>query len=199
MTTLISGLLAGFSLIIAIGAQNAWVLRQGVRRDGVGLIVAICALSDLALIVAGTAGLGALFTAQPWLLVASKWAGAAYLLWFAYTCFRSAVRNDGLHAEAAPPGAGRAAGVVATTLALTWLNPHVYLDTVVLLGALANQNGEGRWVFAAGAGAASIIWFSALGFGARALAGPLGRPRTWQILDVCIGLAMLFFAVRLVW
>ena len=193
LTAYLTGLLTGLSLIVAIGAQNAYVLRQGLRREHVGIVVAICAVSDLLLIAAGTLGIGTLVRYVPWLLVALTWGGVAYLLWFAYRSFRSA-----MHPQALSSGedAGRRS-IIATALALTYLNPHVYLDTVVMLGTLATQQDAGRWVFAAGAGTGSIVWFGALGFGARALSGPLGRPATWRVVDVLVGLTMLAVAVRL--
>lgn len=193
MTPAIAGFLAGLSLIVAIGAQNAFVLRQGIRREHVAVVVAICALSDAVLIVAGTLGIGTLVTTFPAVLVALKWLGVAYLLWFAFTSFRSAVHAQGLQ-ESAPRTAG---SVVATTLALTWLNPHVYLDTVVMLGNLANQYGDLRWTFAGGAMTASIVWFTGLGFGARLLARPLARPQVWRGIDIAIGLVMVAIAIKL--
>ncbi len=193
MTAALSGLFTGLSLIVAIGAQNAFVLRQGIRREHVGTVVAICAISDLLLICAGTLGIGVLVTAFPWALVALQWFGAACLVWFAIGSFRSAARAEGL-----VQGEARSAGtIVATTLALTWLNPHVYLDTVVMLGNIANQHGASKWIFAAGAGTASILWFTGLGFGARGLARPLARPGVWRVIDVVIGVVMLALAVKL--
>lgn len=192
-TAYLTGLSTGLSLIVAIGAQNAYVLRQGLRREHVGIVVVICAVSDLLLIAAGTLGIGALVTYVPWLLTVLTFGGVAYLLWFAYRSFRSA-----LHPETLTSGeAGARASVAGTALALTFLNPHVYLDTVVMLGTLANQYGGARWWFAAGAGTGSIVWFSALGFGARALSKPLARPTTWRVVDVLVGLTMLAVAVRL--
>ena len=193
LTAYLTGLLTGLSLIVAIGAQNAYVLRQGLRREHVGIVVVICAVSDLLLIAAGTLGIGTLVRYVPWLLVALTWGGVAYLLWFAYRSFRSA-----MHPQALSSGedAGRRS-IIATALALTYLNPHVYLDTVVMLGTLATQQDAGRWFFAAGAGTGSIVWFSALGFGARALSKPLGRPSTWRVVDVLVGLTMLAIAVGL--
>lgn len=192
---LLAGLVTGLGLIVAIGAQNAFVLRQGLARDQVGVIVGICAVSDLLLILAGTAGLGAVIGSHPTALTALKWVGAAYLLWFGVRSLSAARHASAL---AASPARSRGS-VVATTLALTFLNPHVYLDTVLMLGNLANQHGAtGRWWFAAGASMASILWFGGLGFGARALSGPLGRPRTWQVLDMMIGLVMFTLAVVLV-
>jgi len=195
LSTALAGLAAGLSLIVAIGAQNAFVLRQGLRREHVGSVVLICMMSDATLIAAGTLGVGVLVARADWLLVALRWAGAAYLGWFALSAFRSAARPGTMQAQ--PP---RSQGtVVATTFAVTLLNPHVYLDTVVLLGTLANQHGTGlRWAFATGAAAGSVAWFTALGFGARLLAGPLGRPATWRVVDTVIGVVMLAFAVRLV-
>ncbi|MEW1964404.1 LysE/ArgO family amino acid transporter [Micrococcus sp. NPDC078436] len=191
----VTGLLTGLALIVAIGAQNALVLRQGVRREHVGPVVAVCAASDAVLIMGGTAGVGALVTAVPWLLEVLRWGGALYLLWFAATSLRSALRPQALESAAAPRTAG---SVLGTTLALTWLNPHVYLDTVVLLGSLANQHGpDGRWVFAAGAVLASVLWFSGLGFGAGLLARPLASPSAWRVLDVLIAAVMAVLAVRL--
>jgi L-lysine exporter family protein LysE/ArgO len=193
---LIAGLVTGLGLIVAIGAQNAYVLRQGLARDHVGLVVAICAVSDAVLIVAGTAGMGALIADRPALLTAMRWLGAAYLAWFGFKSLRAARHAGALRDQAAPTASP--AAIVTTTLALTWLNPHVYLDTLLMLGNLANQHGAtGRWGFAAGAGLASVAWFSGLGFGASALAKPLARPRTWQILDTVIGITMLTLAVVL--
>ncbi|MDO5635344.1 MAG: LysE/ArgO family amino acid transporter [Micrococcus sp.] len=184
----------GLALIVAIGAQNAFVLRQGLRREHVGVVVAICTLADIGLILTGTLGIGVLVTQVPWLLVVLRYAGAAYLLYFAFTSFRSALRSSGLTAQAPRSRAS----VVGTTLAITFLNPHVYLDTVVMLGSLANQYGTSdRWIFAAGACLGSILWFSALGFGAHRLSGVLGRPAVWRVLDVLIGLVMLALAVKL--
>ncbi len=193
MDTAIAGFLAGLGLIVAIGAQNAFVLRQGLRRQAVGVVVPICAVSDALLVTLGTVGIGVLVTRFAWVLVVLTWGGVAYLCWFAYRSFRSAAKPASLSAERAEPPRG----VVLTTLALTFLNPHVYLDTVVMLGTLANRHADARWVFAAGAATASLVWFSALGFGARALSGPLGRPAVWRVLDVLIGIVMLAIAARL--
>lgn len=188
-------MLTGIALIVAIGAQNAFVLRQGIRREHIGAVVAVCMAGDALLIVAGTAGIGALVTRFPEALEVLRWAGAAYLLWFAARSFMAAVKPSTL-AEQAPKWKN---SVIATTAALTFLNPHVYLDTVVLLGSLANQQGADlRWVFAAGAVTGSVLWFSALGYGARALAGVLGSPRTWRWIDAAIGVLMLALAIRLV-
>ncbi len=192
--TALTGLLAGLSLIVAIGAQNAFVLRQGVRGEHVGTVVAICVLSDAVLILLGTLGIGVLVARFPAVLTALTWLGAAYLAGFGLLSFRSATRSHAL-VQGEPRGH---ASVVATTLALTYLNPHVYLDTVVMLGNLANQHAGGlRWAFAGGAATGSLVWFTGLGFGARAVAGPLGRPGTWRVLDAAIGVVMVALAVRL--
>jgi len=194
LLTGLTGFAAGLALIVAIGAQNAYVLRQGLRREHVGAVAAVCLAADIALIAAGTLGIGALVERAPTVLDLLRWAGAAYLVWFAASSFRSAARPRRL-TETNDRSRG---SVVLTAAALTFLNPHVYLDTVVMLGSLANTHGTLRWAFAAGAMAASAVWFTGLGFGARALAGPLGRPTTWRVLDVVIGLVMLGLAVYLV-
>lgn len=195
MTTYLAGLATGLGLSIAIGAQNAFVIRQGLRRDRVPAVVAICFFSDVMFICAGTAGIGALMAHADWLLVGLRWVGAGYLAWFGASSLRQAAHPGSLEARG-PTGDRRA--VLLRSLAVTWLNPHVYLDTVVMLGTIANQHAHpGRWIFAAGAITGSLAWFSALGFGARALAGPLSNPRVWRGLDLAIGVMMLYLAVRL--
>jgi len=205
--TFLAGLGLGLSLIIAIGAQNVFVLRQGLHRDHVLVVVAICALSDAVLILVGVSGIGLAAESAPWLFVAARWAGAAFLLTYGFLAARRAWRgNDlGLGAGAdretvARRGArGRPALRVALTcLALTWLNPHVYLDTVFLLGSVAAAHGEAKWVFAAGAVTGSIVWFVSLGYGARYLARWLAGPRAWRALDALIAVIMLVIAVNLV-
>lgn len=198
MDALLSGLVAGLALIVAIGAQNAFVLRQGIRREHVLVVVGICALSDALLISAGTLGIGAVVERAPWALTALRWGGAAYLVWFAIGSFRAALTDRRLTAAADDGGGGSLRRAVLTTLGLTFLNPHVYLDTVVMLGSLAQRHGELRWAFAAGAMTGSVLWFGALGLGARALAGPLDRPGTWRALDVAVGVVMLLIAARLI-
>jgi L-lysine exporter family protein LysE/ArgO len=222
-TSLLAGLGLGFSLIIAIGAQNLFVLRQGLRREHVVLVAAICALSDAALIALGVSGVGLVLGAVPWLIDVVRWAGAAFLVGYGLLAARRAWRPSGHTLEtegaaaptAAPktelagPGAtaagstavrvaSRVLPVALTCLALTWLNPHVYLDTVFLLGSVANTHGDARWVFAAGAMAASIIWFFALALGARYLGRWLGTPRAWRILDAVIAVVMIGIGVSLV-
>ena len=192
----VAGLLTGLSLIVAIGAQNAFVLRQGLAREHVGAVVAICAISDLLLIVAGVAGIGTVVESAPEAVEVVRWLGVGFLTWYGVTSLLRARRTSGLAAASAEPMPLRSAMVRAT--ALTWLNPHVYLDTVLLLGSVANTHGgSGRWWFAAGASVASIGWFSGLGHGARALSPLLARRGAWQVLDVLIGLTMLGIAAQL--
>lgn len=193
VTAVVPGLLTGLSLIVAIGAQNAYVLRQGLRRDRVGAVVLICLLSDLVLIAAGVAGIGAIVDRAGFLLDVVRWLGVAFLAWYGIRSLRRAAHPAGLAAE--ERGSRR---VVTTAVLLTWLNPHVYLDTVLLLGSIANTHGpDGRWWFALGAGVASAAWFTGLGYGARLAAPVLARPVAWRVLDVLIGLTMLLIAGRL--
>jgi len=256
MAPLLAGLGLGLSLIVAIGAQNVFLLRQGVRRERVLALVVLFALSDAVLIVAGVAGLGALIGAVPWFVDVARWVGAAFVAGYGLMAAKRAIRpsgealdaGEGLDADvadgpataasAAPdtPSTGGSAtaprgaavevapelvataaatatgaradapaprfaatglGVIVSGLALTWLNPHVYLDTVVLLGSIAATYGEGRWLFALGAMLGSALWFTALGFGARHLGRWLRSPRAWRILDGVIAVTMLAIAARL--
>ncbi|GAA1529858.1 L-lysine exporter [Dactylosporangium maewongense] len=191
--------LAGFGfslgLIVAIGAQNAFVLRQGLRREHVGPVVAICAAADATLMSAGIAGLGVVVAGAPAVLTVVRWAGAAFLLGYAVLAARRALRPAALTPLDHPPAALRA--TLLACLAFTFLNPHVYLDTVVLLGTVAHQHQD-RWAFGAGAAAASLLWFAALGFGARRLAPLLARPAAWRVVDAAIAVVMAALAVSLV-
>src|SRR3954470_89536 len=191
-----SGLALGLGLIVAIGAQNAFVLRQGLRLEHVAAVVAVCALSDLALITAGVLGAGAALTRMPWLLAVVCWVGAAFLLSYGVLAARRAVRPGALLPDAAGARTGLAV-TIGTCLALTWLNPHVYLDTVLLLGSMAATYGRHRWQFAAGAGLGSAVWFTALGYGARLLRPVFTRPAAWQILDGLIAAVMTALALSL--
>ncbi|WP_369054048.1 LysE/ArgO family amino acid transporter [Kineococcus terrestris] len=191
-----SGLGLGLSLIVAIGAQNAFVLRQGLRTQHVGLVVAVCALSDVVLIAAGTAGAGALVGAHPRLLDAVRLAGAAFLAAYALLAARRALRPGALEAAGTAPPAS-AAATAGTALALTWLNPHVYLDTVVLLGSIAQSHAGRQWWFAAGAALASALWFTALGHGAARLRPLFARPAAWRVLDAGIAVVMAVLALSL--
>lgn len=191
----VAGLLTGWSLIVAIGAQNAYVLRQGLARRYVGVVVAICSVSDLVLILAGIAGIGTIVEKAPVALDVVRWLGVAFLVGYGVSSLLRARRTQGL--EAARAGAGSVRAAAVTAVALTWLNPHVYLDTVLLLGSIANQHGDGRWWFGAGASLASLLWFTALGYGARLAHGLLASARAWQVLDVLIGLTMIVIAATL--
>ena len=195
MTAVLFGFATSLSLIVAIGAQNAFVLRQGIRNEHVLPVVMLCALSDFALIMAGVAGVGALVTAHPQLLTVARYGGAAFLFGYGLLAARRAIRPTTLTPSDAGPA--RLTSVLLTCLALTFLNPHVYLDTVVLLGTLAAQQGEARWRFGAGAAAASLVWFFCLGFGARRLTGAFAKPGTWRVLDWLIALTMIGLGVSL--
>ena len=193
---LISGYLVAISLIAAIGAQNAFVLRQGIRREHVGWVVFVCAASDAVLIAAGVAGFGAVSQSVPWLGDAMLWAGVAFLLVYGALRFRAAWQGgEALVPAAAAPVAVRR--VVATCLLLTWANPHVYLDTVVLIGAISAQYAPHGLAFGIGAAAASASFFAALGYGARLLAPVMARPRAWVVLEVIVGATMWAIAAAL--
>lgn len=192
---LLLGFLASLTLIAAIGAQNAFVLRQGIRREHVVPVVALCTVSDMVLIAAGIAGIGALVAAHPAAIDVATYGGAAFLLGYGLLAARRALRPSALvPADAAP---ARLGAVLLTCAAMTFLNPHVYLDTVVLLGALANEQRDGRWLFGVGAVTASAVWFVTLGWGARRLSGVFATPRTWRILDGIIAATMLALAASL--
>ncbi|WP_271893471.1 LysE/ArgO family amino acid transporter [Candidatus Phyllobacterium onerii] len=185
----LSGFLLGASLIIAIGAQNAFILRQGLLREHVFLLSLICALSDALLITAGVAGLGTLIAQSPTLISVVTLGGAVFLFWYASVAFRRALHPEVL--KAANTGNGNLKVAIGTVLALTFLNPHVYLDTVVLLGGLsARFEGWNRAAYGAGAALASFIWFFGLGYGARLLQPIFAKPAAWRVLDVLIGLVM---------
>jgi len=195
-----AGFLTGLSLIVAIGAQNAYVLRQGILREHVPVVVAVCAVSDLVLILVGVSGIGAVVDRAPVLLDVVRWFGVVFLLWYAALALRRALSTEALSASGDSSRAESSGRVAGRAMALTWLNPHVYLDTVLLLGSIAATHDGvpgGRWWFAAGAGLASIVWFNGLGFGARRLAPLLARPGSWQVLELGIAATMLFVAVQL--
>lgn len=192
-----AGFGTGLSLIVAIGAQNAFVLRQGIRRDAVLTVVAICALSDALLIALGVGGVGAVVVAWPGALDAVGWIGGAFLLCYGALAARRVFR-PGAALQAAGEAAGSRRRAVLTCLAMTWLNPHVYLDTVFLLGSIAADRGELRWTFGLGAVLASLCWFAALGFGARSLGRFLVRPAAWRVLDGLVAATMVVLGVALV-
>lgn len=186
----------GLSLIVAIGAQNAFVLRQGLRLEHVGVVVAICAASDAVLIVAGVAGNSWLSARLPDTITAIRLGGAAFLLGYAVLAARRALRPASIAVDAA--GARTALlAAVAACLALTWLNPHVYLDTVLLLGSVADSHGAHRWEFAGGAVLGSVLWFAALGYGARLLRPLFARPAAWRVLDALIAVVMALLGLGL--
>lgn len=202
MLTLLAGLGFGLSLIVAIGAQNAFVLRQGLRREHVAVVAAICAVSDALLYAAGGAGFGPLVERWPDAVEVMRWLGAAVVLGYGAMAAWRAVRGDTKLAAAEDGALGDSPGrrlrpVVLTTLALTWLNPHVYLDTVLLQGSVAATYGDDCWLFTAGAMVSSILWFCGLGYGARLLAPVLKRPGAWRVVDGVIALIMLAVAVSL--
>ncbi len=192
LLTALAGLLTGAGLIIAIGPQNVFVLQQGVRRSHVLPVIAVCAVSDVVLITAGVAGLGAVVASHPQVVTLAKILGGAYIialgLFAARRCFRS---NAAIEANAAESVNLSRWAAVGTALALTWLNPHVYLDTVLTMGAIANSHGNGKWAFAIGASAASILWFTGLGRGSSKLAPLFAKPRAWKVLDAVVAVVML--------
>jgi L-lysine exporter family protein LysE/ArgO len=192
---LVLGFIASFTLIAAIGAQNAFVLRQGIRREHVLPVVAMCTVSDIVLISAGIAGIGALISAHPGALNIAKFGGATFLLGYGLLAARRAWRPSSLSPSEKAPA--RLIEVLVTCAALTFLNPHVYLDTVVLLGALANEHRDERWLFGVGAVTASAVWFVGLGLGARRLAGLFATPMTWRILDGLIAIMMVGLGVSI--
>jgi L-lysine exporter family protein LysE/ArgO len=192
------GLLTGLSLIVAIGAQNAFVLRVGIagRNRIISPVVIICALSDAVLILAGVAGIGALVQRVPVVLIVIRIVGAGFLIAYGLLAARRVFRPKELEVTGDRPLTLSRA--IPTALALTWLNPHVYLDTLILLGSIANREGSHeRWWWAGGAILGSVLWFGALGFGARLLRPFFARPRSWQILDSIISVVMITIGVRI--
>lgn len=199
MQTFLSGFGIGLGLIVAIGAQNAFVLRQGLKKEHVAPVVAVCALCDFSLILLGVLGFGTLVARFPLLTSAAAWGGAVFLIVYGAWAFRSAWRGSaGLRGDEAGDPLSRR-GAVLTALALSLLNPHVYLDTVVLIGSIAAQYEDGgRVSFWAGASVASLVWFSILGFGASFLAPVFERGAAWRVLDALIALVMWALAFGLI-
>ena len=193
LTAAFTGLALGATLIVAIGAQNAFVLRQGLRREYVGAIVLWCATADAILMTAGVAGLAHVLGERPGLAWALTAGGVAFLTVYGVQALRRALHPAALHADARST-ALTLHQALAQAAAFTLLNPHVYLDTVVLVGSVGAQQGAYRWWFAAGAALSSAVWFSALGYGARWLAPLFEKPRAWQVLDALIGAVMLLLA-----
>ena len=196
-SALLFGLSTGLSLIIAIGAQNAFVLRQGLRREHVAIVVAICVISDALLILAGVMFLGALLPSIPWLSEIMRWVGAAFLAVYGGLRFRAAW-SGGEKLLPSARGEASALSVAGTCLLLTWANPHVYLDTVVLLGSISAQYAPHSLAFGLGASLGSLLFFAALGFGARLLAPVFANATAWVVLEVLIGLVMWLIAYFLV-
>lgn len=195
----VAGFFTMLSFIVAIGAQNAYVLRQGILRSQVGAVVAICAVSDVVLIFAGVSGIGAVVGRNGVLLDVVRWFGVAFLLWYAVAALRRARHAESLSTKGGSVVEPRRQ-VLGRIVALTWLNPHVYLDTVLLIGSIAATHDDvsgGRWWFGVGAGLGSVLWFNGLGFGATRLAPVLRRPRAWQILEVAIAATMIAVAAKL--
>lgn len=193
----LAGLAAGTSLIVAIGAQNAFVLRQGLQQRHVGTVVALCVMADAILILLGVAGMGVAVRQHADLLQLLRYAGAAFLLGYGVLAARRALRGESGLLPSIVADGGRRRAVLAC-LGFTVLNPHVYLDTVVLLGSLSTHyTGPGRWLFAGGAGSASVLWFTTLGYGARSLQPVFGSPRAWRLLDALVAGLMWSLAALL--
>jgi L-lysine exporter family protein LysE/ArgO len=212
MSIVLAGLLLGLSLIVAVGPQNLLLIRQGARREAVTAVILVCLLSDVVLFGLGTLGVGVLVDRAPLLLAALKWAGVAYLAWFALGALIDAARppRPTVIVDEAPPATGgggvalatrvrvRQHAPVATAVMVTWLNPSAYLDSLVMIGGLANQYGDvGRWLFTGGALLASLIWFPLIGYGSGLLSGPLSSPKVWRVLNVIIAVVLFGLAWRL--
>jgi len=195
MVALISGFLASLSLIIAIGAQNAFVIKQGLLRSHVTLVVLFCSLADSFFIVLGVGGLGTFVQSQPKALEYIRWFGVAYLTWFGIRSVRSALSTQSLIVATSEKQS--AWKVLLSLVTFTFLNPHVYLDTVILLGSIANQFSDHRWYFALGAATASVLWFTTIGYGARAASKFMTKPIFWKVLDSVIAVIMFTIAITL--
>lgn len=195
MSAYLPGLFASLALIIAIGAQNAFVIRQGLTRKHVFLVVAICSISDASLIFLGAAGVGNLIQSRPTVLEFARWCGVAYLIWFAVKSFRSAFKHQTL--EVGDVKSASRGKVVAAVLGFTFLNPHVYLDTMIFLGTLAGQFKGDRWYFALGASTASVLWFTSIGYGAKSASRYMSKAIFWKVLDLVIATVMATIAFYL--
>lgn len=196
MFAFLPGFFTGLSLIIAIGAQNAFVIRQGLTRRHVFTVVAICTIIDASLIALGIGGLGAAIASLPWLLEVIRWFGVAYLTWFGIKSLISATKNQTM--DAAGVESKSAGKVITTVLAMSLLNPHVYLDTVIFVGGVGNTFGDNRWFFAYGAMLASLVWFTSIGYGAKAASRFMSKPVFWKVLDGIIAAIMFTLAITLV-
>jgi L-lysine exporter family protein LysE/ArgO len=197
---ILQGFTLGASLIIAIGSQNAFVLRQGLKKQHVLAVCTVCFVCDACLILLGVGGFGGLVASSQSLMLTARWGGALFLFFYGFRSFLSAAKNEVLSVDASQNLASGLTWAIATTLALTLLNPHVYLDTVILLGSIAGQLPEQeRLAFAAGAAFASMVWFYGLGYGARILAPLFQKQISWKILDLLIGAIMWGIAGGLIW
>jgi L-lysine exporter family protein LysE/ArgO len=195
MLAFIPGFFVSLSLIVAIGAQNAFIIRQALTRQHVFTVVVICAIADASLIALGIAGLGAAISSLPWLLEIIRWFGVAYLGWFGIRSFMSALKTQAMDTTIGQSTSLKS--VVLSLLGFTFLNPHVYLDTVILVGGVANQFGEDKWIFGAGAMLASVVWFFSIGYGAKAASKLMSKPIFWKILDFFIAGVMFTVALTL--
>lgn len=196
LNALLAGFALGGGLIVAIGAQNAFVIRQGVLNAHIFWVCLFCAISDAILIWGGTYGLGAILEVMPWLLKVMQYGGAAFLIWYGIKAARRVLKPEAL--DESSKTASNLFMALATCAALTWLNPHVYLDTVVLVGSIANARPLGEQApFALGASLASFAWFFAIGYGAKALRGPLSKPIVWRAIDAIIAMIMFWLAFKL--
>ncbi len=197
LPTFVTGFAMSAALIMAIGAQNLFVLRQGLKREHVGPIVLFCGCADAILIAAGVGGVGALLGAMPQLTLALTLGGAAFLAWYGFKAFQRIMAPEAM--AVSTQGKLTLGSALGATAAFTFLNPHVYLDTVLLMGAAGSAHAPAlRPVFVAGAATASISWFTALGYGARVLTPLFARPAAWKVLDAIVGVVMLTLAASLI-
>ena len=195
-TTFFAGFSLGLSLILAIGSQNAFILKQGIKKQHVFAICCVCAFSDAILILLGVSGFGALIKQYPTIEIFARYGGAAFLMAYSLLSFKSALTTD--HAlKASSKADDNFVKIILMSLAFTWLNPHVYLDTVVLLGSISTQYNPDHFTFAFGAMSASVVFFFSLGYGARFLAPLFEKPRAWKILEFFVGITMAFLAISL--
>ncbi|WP_144210584.1 LysE/ArgO family amino acid transporter [Shewanella donghaensis] len=197
MTSYIAGFSLGLSLILAIGSQNAFILKQGIKNQHVFIICAVCAISDAILISMGVAGFGVLINEFPQIELAARYAGALFLFIYAFLSFKSAfTANHALDTHIQSPHSLKK--TIAMSLAFTWLNPHVYLDTVVLLGSISTQYQPHQFEFGLGAVTASFVFFFSLGYFSKFLAPLFSQPKSWKILEFLVGLTMLLLALSLI-
>ena len=196
LNAILAGFALGGGLIVAIGAQNAFVIRQGVLNAHIFWICLFCAVSDAVLIWSGVYGMGVVVQTLPWFIPVLTYGGAAFLIWYGVKAFKRVLNPTALDQEGKTTSSLFMA--LASCAAFTWLNPHVYLDTVILVGSIANSRPQGEQAFfALGATLASFIWFFAIGYGAKALRKPLSKPLVWRGIDLVIALIMFYLAYKL--